>query len=254
MTIYEISGNIGEWLQVSRPYDRVYVSIGGKINQSEQRFHYPDAVKDNVYSSNAGYQMVPAFLRNSEEATLSIVVDRDFSTCQTIFTRQNLDILLVDADVSLGIKHLIQDIMAYITGRKIPPSHFMICNFIRFSCPNVLEQALEESVPKKIQRYLGRYSGYEDCFYQWYGYSIYTYNLVYQYRRYDLIRCLHGCQLIRLFESAFRTLSIHSSNVQLLQGDGESQQKMVSGFLQCSVDFTESVAMSSTKPLFYNYL
>ena len=108
MTIYEISGNIGEWLQVSRPYDRVYVSIGGKFNQSEQRFHYPDAVKDNVYSSNAGYQMVPAFLRNSEEATLAIVVDRDFSTCKRIFTRQNLDIALVDADVSLRIKHLIQ--------------------------------------------------------------------------------------------------------------------------------------------------
>lgn len=254
MTIYEISENLGEWLQGSRQYDRVYVSIGGKINQKEQYFNYPDAVKNKVYSSNAGFQMIPAFLRNSAEATLVIVVDHGFSD-EHVFSRPNLDVLLVNADVSLGIKCIIQDIMGYVAGSKIPPAQFMICNFIRFSYPNVLEQALEESVPKKIQRYVGRYAGYEDCFYQWYGYSIYTYNLVYQYRRYDLTRCLHASQLIRLFERVFRTLSIRSSNVQLLQVDGEREQKMVSGFLQCSVDFTESASShgSSVKPLFYIY-
>jgi hypothetical protein len=261
MTIYEISGNLGEWLEgsVDKCYDRVYVSIGGKINQKEQYFNYPEEAKNKVYPSNAGFQMVPAFLRNSDAATLVIVVDQGFGDVyQTVFARPNLDVLLVNADVSLGIKHLIQDVMYYVVGKRIPPHRFMICNFIRFSHPNVLEQALEESVPKKIQRYVGRYAGYEDCFYQWYGYSIYTYNLVYQYRRYDLMRCLHGSQLIRLFERVFRTLSINSSNAQLLQigVDGEREQKMVSGFLQSSVDFTESVSShgSSVKPLFYNYI
>jgi hypothetical protein len=261
MTIHEISGNLGWWLQesVDKCYNRVYVSIGGKFNQREQHFNYPEEAKNKVYSSNAGFQMVPAFLRNSEASRiLVILVDMFFDMgdpCRQVLSsvlqnNTHIDVALVNADVSLGktLKCLIRDIMDYVFEREIPPPRFMICNFIRFSYPNVLEQALEESVPRKIQRYLGRYSGYEDCFYQWYGYSIYTYNLVYQYRRYDLMRCMHGSQLIRLFEKVFRTLSIHCNTVQLLQigVDGERQQKMVSGFLQCSVDFTESCASTES--------
>jgi len=260
MTIHEISGNLGRWLQgsVDKCYDRVYVSIGGKFNQREQYFNYPEEAKNKVYPSNAGFQMVPAFLRNSESSNVLVILVDMFCNgdpCRQVLssvlqTNPHIDVALVNTDVSLGktLKYLVRDIMDYIAEREIPSNKFMICNFIRFSHPNELEQVLEESVPKKIQRYVGRYAGYEDCFYQWYGCSIYTYNLIYQYRRYDVLRLMCYSLLMRLFEKVFRTFSINSSCIHLAQMgvDDMSTQKALVGFLRYSIDFTENYVQSES--------
>jgi hypothetical protein len=263
MTTYEISGNLGDWFSencVGTQYDRVYVSIGGKFNQKVQNFNYPEEVKNKIYHSNAGYQMIPAFLRNAgSSSTLVILVDMfcndGVDPCRQVLssimqTNLHIDVALVNLNISLGktLKYLIRDIVNFVIQREIPSNKFMICNFIRFSHPNVLEQALEEYVPIKIQRYLNKNPVYINCFYQWYGCSIYTYNLIYQYRQYHMIRCMHYSLLLRLFERVFRTFSINSSCINLAQMgvDNMSTQKALDSFLRYSIDFTENYAQTES--------
>jgi hypothetical protein len=261
MTIHEISGNLGAWFSenwIGPQYTRVYVSIGGKLNEREQRFNYPDQAKNKLYYSNAAYQMIPAFLRNTNSKALVILVDRFYPTddlykpalATVLRSNPHIDVLLLDLDIgaSKNIKYLIQDIMGCVIKRDIKANRLMICNFIRFSHPNSTEIELEERVPNKIQRYLNRHPAYVNCFYQWYGYSIYTYNLVYQYRHYDVARSMHCSILLRLFERTFKTFSINSSCIQLAQMgvDNMPTQKALVGFLRYSIDFTENYAQTES--------
>jgi len=261
MTIHEISENLGAWFSenwIGSQYTRVYLSIGGKLNEKEQRFNHPYEAKNKVYHSNASYQMIPAFLRNTESKALVILVDR-FSPNDDLYkpalaavllSNPHIDVLLFDLDIGAGknIKYLIQDIIECAVKHDIKANRLMICNFIRFSHPNTMEFELEERIPNKIQRYLNRHPVYINCFYQWYGYSIYTYNLVYQYRQYDVIRGMNCSLLLRLFERTFKTSSINSSCIQLAQMgvDNMPTQRALVGFLRYSIDFTQNYAQTES--------
>jgi len=183
-------------------YDMVYLSFGGKINESHISFNYPLHMSGIKYVTNSSYQLIPQFIRDrdTEHKIIVIAVD-DFreesqfvqnrNVINNIISRDgnHIDVILFDHICSIEEISQIVDYMAdQMVTRKMNETKCMICNYIKYSHPNLHEGDFEDKVPETIQQTLNKmkYHRYSACFYNWFGYSVYTYNIVYNYKKYML--------------------------------------------------------------------
>lgn len=211
LTQEQFTTNIKE---ITTQYNNIYVSIGGKFNEPTVNFNYPSIQKNQKFSTNAYYQLIPAFLRNvSDNHNLVIVVD-DFSNTEnkeinckildTIIESSNstMDIILLNTYnlIQQSINSIIESIIDLAKNLGILPKNTMFCNYIVFRNPNEQEYKLEEMLPIQIQNILDRENNKEycECFYQWYGMTFYFYNLVYQYKKYSAMRSVFISELLHL--------------------------------------------------------
>ena len=188
-------------------YDHIYVSIGGKYNESTISLQ-------NVrnFPTNSQYQLIPEFLRNSPDKHILILVIDEFTNqdinCKIIksFRSSTMDIVLFNThisikdDESLSIDSIIESILDLAKRMEISPKNTMFCNYIVFCNPNYQEHKLEELLPICIQQIFDRPHNKEfsECFYQWYGASFYFYNMVYQYKKYYTMKLIFLSELIHL--------------------------------------------------------
>lgn len=218
-------------------YNSVYTSFGSKLNSKEQFFNYPQEIRCKPYRSNAEYQLIPQFMREfiqppefgsfekpQEKRNLIIVIDQ-FNEEALAINHRLLRRILSQASVPMDVvifnhavtpkttKKLVKGLAKQFTEQSIPSDKCMFCNYIRFSHPNALEYELEECVPKVIQKVLDRpqFLHYSRCFYQWYGATVYAYNLVYNYKKYDTCWMMYSGHLMRLFQSAITGQPDHIS-------------------------------------------
>jgi hypothetical protein len=224
----------------SNAYQNVYVSLGGKFNES--LVHYNDI----KMKSNAEYQMVPGFLRNNAEKSLVIIIDifRDPLNLEVnikllgslIKDLPNIDVILLNAEITpKSIKNLIRTILTFAKSQNIHPVKYLFCNYIRFISPNQMEDILEMKLPSKIQRVHDEFPEYSVGFYQWYGQRIQTYNLIYNFKKYHFGWLSQQSRLSLLFQKYYKKTQINMGNTCLLMMQAE---KVVDAFLHNSFDIT----------------
>lgn len=192
----------------------VYISIGSKFNEQSVDFSY----KKREQYSNALNQMIPTFTYpySCEKDTLLLVVDdfhdnesllKNYSILQNIRPDfPHMKIFLVDYLINIQNINLLISILMDSINPKINPDQFMLCNFIRFKSPNIQDSQLENQLPPKIYNLLKNYQEgqYSKKFYQWYGYSYYTYNYVYNYESYRNIHMLHIRPIFHMLEKILK--------------------------------------------------
>jgi len=203
-------------------YDYVYISLGSKMNESVTTFSYP--IKDNEIVSNAEYQMIPAFIRLQPETNkiLSLVID-DFhnstlhkwninSMKNTLKHHKNVQLVFFDQNITLSnITHIIQTI-TNVFKNIVSPTHILVCNYICFKSSNLIELNFENQLPTKIQKAMGLQ--YKDCFYQWFGYSFYTYNHIYHYNSYHLQKLMNFNYITSLLNKILKNKQLDIYNIE----------------------------------------
>jgi len=198
--IISLKAIIDETIHNRGKIDTVYVSIGGKCNDSHVLFNRPDSVKGKSFPTNSHYQLLPRFIEfDSTTKNILIIAFDDFSNEETrIYNRksvekrltENMTLILFDKITDKPFLESFMELFLFICSEnKIDKTNAYICNFIKhLNEPNVLDYKSEEMVPQLIQRFLDN-TDYSECFYQWFGYRYFTYNFVYRYKRhllYDL--------------------------------------------------------------------
>jgi hypothetical protein len=233
----------------SNSYQDIYVSLGGKFNESLVR------VNDNKFYSNASYQMIPQYIRRTTEKTLIIVIDRFYNEdnrreniklLELIMMKCNLDVLvdvlMVNHDTTTKkIKTITRSILEFVKDHNVPPDKYVFCNYIKFIYPNAIENVLDEKLPNRINSAHKEYSMYEDRFYQWYGYNYQTYNLVFCYNRYNYAWMIHRPYLSHHFTTSFRNITLNTGNASMLTTMGINDirlEKIVDSFIKNSFDIT----------------
>jgi hypothetical protein len=275
-SIYQLKHRI-QLLLDTQTYDMVYVSFGGKYNESHLSFNYPEKISNLKYVTNASYQMIPQFLRDRdvEYKILSVTIDHFDNTDilqknkQIIYNVISRDENQIDAIIFdhlcayEDIANIVDFMTSQMVARDMNEKRYMICNYIKYHHPNLLEHEFEENVPKTIQRVLNNptFHRYSTCFYNWFGNSVYTYNIIYNYKKYVLYsyygnvfpildRNLNGLHL-----SCMNMASIYSAVNNT--GISPNQKGHFDDFLQNGIDITtycasfESIAEPLTK--YYAY-
>ena len=238
-------------------YDSLYVSMGGKYNQSAVSFYNPSYLASNQYHSNSSYQMIPEFLRHPSSRVLVVVVD-DYNNDEIRQTNvsivENLCSQHTHIDVVLYHKKLhLDDVPALATTfvqfaqtRNISPAKCMFCNFIRFrGCTSVDIAQFETEVPRIFQKTLDKLANgeYSDCLYQWFGYQYYVYHLVYSYKRYDTKRHL---SVLRLLSECCGKTQLTHLNVDILFDFPHSHYPHNKEVLQGIIDTTVDLMSPAT--------
>lgn len=224
----------------SNTYQNVYVSLGGKFNES--LVHYNDI----KMKANSEYQMVPGYLRNDAEKSLVIIIDifRDPLNLEVnikllgslIKDLPNIDVILLNNEITpKSLKNLIRTILTFVKSQNIHPAKYLFCNYIRFISPNQMEDILEMKLPIKIQRVHDEFPDYSGGFYQWYGQRIQTYNLIYNFKKYYFGWLSQQSRLSLLFQKYYKKTQINMGNTCLLMMQAE---KVVDAFLHNSFDIT----------------
>jgi len=251
--------NLEGWTDEMHPYNSIYVSIGGKQNETHQIFNYPTEIKDKKFRSNASNQMLPSFIANRRpdsrgdqppDRILVIAVDtfrsqEEWEKNVRLLQNKNtlFDILLWNQEMnSRTLNPLIHTISKLAFEYGVSPSQFLICNYIRFSNPNEPEAVIEDYVPQQIQLLLDP-TPYASRFYQWYGPSFYTYNLIYCFKEYDIWRSMYQTQLFQMFQRYSGRFHLRQSVFDCMKEACEDDSKLlvvVNQFLRCSIDITES--------------
>jgi hypothetical protein len=212
--------------QLCSGFTSLYVSIGSKFNDPDVYFSETHGKK---HVTNARYQMYPRFLRGRpEEEKIGVIVVDDFRN-KPLF-KQNRQLLQQVAEENATIvlvdhcftRATWSSFIAFITDTAltmaIPKQQFMICNFVRHANrPNAIEFRAEEMIPVVIQEVLDlpAYSMYRSCFYQWFGYRMYTYNFVYNYRRFQSASYTLQYELEQFIQTLLKTNS--SSEIVIQQ-------------------------------------
>jgi hypothetical protein len=189
--------------------DFVYISIGGKINETfitRQVYGSKTTTRDRTNSIN---HLVPNFLKYRDNKKILIVSLDQYSNEENYRMNRNLvsqsledKMQFVFFDTFCTQEFLIEFMevtIEFLKSNKIPANNFMICNFVRFvNLPNPMEKQSESEIPSTIHLFLLQedVDGYKDRFYQWYGYGIYTYNLIYNYKNYNQLSQLSEFNLL----------------------------------------------------------
>jgi hypothetical protein len=255
------------WSDEIRPYNSIYVSIGGKQNETYHTFQYPTQLKDTPLRTNAPYQMIPSFIANRrpdsgvEDRILVLIIDtfrtpEDWSTNCRIIQQQMVQRSHLK-DTTSGICHAILWNMEMNTRTLVPtiqvilkmacihhihPNHTMICNYIRFSHPNDHEAVIEDYVPEKIQSLVDE-TPYTKRFYQWYGPAYYTYNMVYCYSDFHIWRSMYQSQLHHMFEKHCGKYPLNHITMQSIRNNYEEDSRtsaIINKFASCTIDIKES--------------
>jgi hypothetical protein len=196
-------------------YKYIYVSIGSKWN--EEKYDYLDMYgKKYERKTNSHLQMIPNFIKDKEEKTLLICMDQfrdienrmiNFDIVQKDIT-DNMDFIFYDEKENIiSVKNFIGLVVETIERKNILPENFIVINYVRFQRPNPIEYSMENDIPDIIFNLL-KPTIYIECFYQWFGYQLNLYNMIYNYNRYR--------QLFRFIEilCALNTL-LHSDVLNL---------------------------------------
>ena len=221
-TLHELNKYL---LPINSKYDYVYISIGSKINENYVTFSYP--YQNDTIATNAEYQMIPNFIRLQPDTNkiLSIIVD-DFhdqkfynwniSHMQNILKcHKNIKIVIFNQNITLqNITPLIKNLND-IFKNNICPTRFLLCNFIRFKSSNQNDFNFEIELPKKIQKAMDL--NYKECFYQWYGYSFYTYNYVYHYNTYHLQNMIDMRYIANILNKYLHKEQLNIYNIETIE-------------------------------------
>lgn len=174
-------------LKEKNDYKYVYISIGSKWN--EQTYEYKNRYgHSKLRLTNSLLQMIPNFMKDREKSLIICIDDfRDIENRMKNFSLikrevdENMDFIFYD---STEFQSLLQFILETMT---ISPENLMIVNYVRFlHNPNVLEYKMECEIPEIIQNLLDP-TIFKECFYQWFGYQVNLYNIIYNYSRYKLM-------------------------------------------------------------------
>jgi len=208
--ILSLKALINETINNRGKIDAIYVSIGGKCNEPLVSFNKPDKIKHKSFRTNSHYQLLPEFLEVtcSTNKNVLIIAFDDFSNQENrIFNRsmvekritENMTVILFDKIVDKSfLESFIELFLSVCMKNNIYKNNAYICNFIKhLNEPSTLDYKSEEMVPQHVQNLLDN-TDYSECFYQWFGYHYFTYNLVYRYKNH-LIYHLKNFPLI--FES-----------------------------------------------------
>lgn len=214
---------------VSNTYQSIYTSLGSKQNEI---YVYANSSTLPERVTNASHQMVPSFMRNITDDThgLIIVID-DFHDDYSLLQNENLltelstqftwlDFIMVDAYLTKDILYsIIQSITNFANSTHILPNNYIIANFIRFRHPNATEQTLEMWIPDFIQRILDTlYNGkYNQSYYQWFGYSYYTYDYMYCYKTYKIAYMFYATTIYNILRESLITKCLNEYNMIYVQ-------------------------------------
>jgi hypothetical protein len=189
---------------MAKEYDLVYVSIGGKLNETSFVW------QGETIESNSSQQIVPFFLTNKDTTTkiLCISIDQfqenaDISkadnddikkTYRNIqYITPNIDLFFIDTthwrdeilrtngydaeSQAAFVGELIGIISEKMRSKSLDPKNYMVCNYVKFKNP-IAEVKLKNLLIDKIYSALESY-GYQDCYYNWCGYgNIIFYNYI----------------------------------------------------------------------------
>jgi hypothetical protein len=222
------------------PYDFIYISYGSKINENVVQIGSSNIV------TNSHLQIIPNFLQARNESTkiLSISIDNYNNNEKTAnkiqsYITSNMDVLLFN-NAEIAIEEITHSLLQYLNEIDFDPNNVMFCNFIRFIAPNKIENKIEEDIPNLIYNIICEASSqkYAECFYIWFGYNIYTYNLVFKYSMRDPIYVMYS-RILNLFSAQFGDGNRHPlSNddfSELCHSNTKSPLKL---FLNSCVDIT----------------
>ena len=210
---------------ISTTYQSIYTSFGSKQNEVFVS-SYSSTLPERV--TNASYQMVPSFMRNiTDDARGLVIVIDDFHDNDSLLQNENiltdiskqftwLDFIIVDAYLTKDLLHsILQSITNFANSTHILPNDFKIANFIRFRQPNSTEQAFEIWIPDFIQRVLDTlHDGkYNHSYYQWFGYSFYTYDYMYSYKTYKIAYMFYTTTIYNILHKSLITTRLNEYNM-----------------------------------------
>ena len=233
-----VSTHLENSLTCSGVYHTLYVSLGGKYNQSHVRFSNPSYLSSKQYHTNTSFQMIPAFLRYSNPGTLAeagethrtlVIIIDDFETKESRDTNTaivrnilsecpHIDVILYNKTLHLAdIRPLASTLIRVANTHAISPERCMFCNFIRFrGCTSIDLSQLEAELPRMFQKELDANldgNDYSECLYQWFGYQFYVYNLIFSYKKYDMKRHL---VILRILTEYYDSTQLSANNVSNL--------------------------------------
>lgn len=227
------------------PYDFIYISYGSKVNEHHVQ------LENSLVLTNSHLQIIPNFLqvRGKNVKILSISID-DYSTrghrdsaiqrLEPYIDDSNVEIILLD-NSDIDIQEITRVLIQFLNEIGMNPKNTMFCNYIRFICPNPHESKLENAIPNIIYDTICQESNetYSECFYQWYGYNSYTYNLIFQYSIHRSIDIMYS-RLLAIFISNFGRKCMLSIDefTHLVELHNLNVRTPLKLFLTCSVDIT----------------
>lgn len=224
-----------------KPYDFVYISYGSKVNENYVQ------IGNSTIMTNSHLQVIPNFLQGRSENTKILIISIDNylnDDNKTIHKIQshiepNMDVLLFNNAIT-SIEEITICLVQYFIEIEFNPKNLMFCNFIRFITPNKIECKIEEDVPNIIYNIICQVSVYKymECFYQWYGYNIYTYNLVFKYLLHEPI-CVMYNRLLNIFASRFdkKTL-VNDDFAELIELYNSNPKSPLKTFMNSSIDIS----------------
>jgi len=110
----------------------------------------------------------------------------------------------------------------------ISPTQCVFSNFVRFRQPNPTEMSTELWFQTTIQRTLDTIHGgkYSHCYYQWCGYSYYTYDYMYCYKTYNIPYMFYVNTIYDILHNSVRPSRLSELNEYQVQyyADGKNQR------------------------------
>ncbi len=181
---------------MAKEYDLVYVSIGGKLNETSF------VLQGETIETNSSQQIVPFFLTNKDTTTkiLCISIDQYTDNDDIKKTYRNIKYITPNIDLffinttqwrnkilqtngydaepqATFVGELIGIISEKMRSKSLDPKNYMVCNYVKFKNP-IAEVKLKNLLIDKIYSALKSY-GYQDCYYNWCGYgNIIFYNYI----------------------------------------------------------------------------
>jgi len=171
----------------------VYISVGGKYNENVVELN--NLGKKKIIKTNSESQLCPSFLLEREVPILIICFDVFQNKAsadknrEIIESRINPNIQFIFYDMQFTISSICEKISYMKTKfylHNIPEKSIMICNFVRFlNNPSFSEQPFDFDLSDAIYNTLV-HTPYNITFYEWFGYSLPFYNLIYNYNNYRI--------------------------------------------------------------------
>jgi hypothetical protein len=240
-----------------KTYHYVYVSLGSKINEENVTFSYPSS--GITLNSNAEFQMIPMFIREQPKTNniLCVIIDdfhdKELAKTNNVFlekiTRKhkNISTLVFDHAILLtNFKDHLSLLFDILVKHKICSTRFMFTNFICFKHPNPLQLGFESKLPEVIQRSFNSFLNgyYKTCYYQWFNYAYYTYNYIYCYHDYNMLRLMSIQNLHMLMKTCIKNDTLNSTNCEIITNYtkklNHSTKKKWESFLIYCINFVES--------------
>lgn len=237
---------------LTKKYKYVYTSFGSKLNEPHVSVSYPRHI---TFRCNALYQMVPEFLRilSIEYPILVIIID-DFNDKEHRIMNMeylekitdqfpNIDLVILDEHITISsVIPILNIILNYMVGLDITSTQCIFSNFIRFRQPNKPEMYIEQELPGIIQKTLDEFSSgiYDRCFYQWYGYSYFTYNYMYCYKTYNIGYMMYINNITKILMDTLKNNTLSKYNKYMIDSveTNNKQKKIWAEFTRYSIDIT----------------